>query len=281
MLGPYWVMSVVEAANADHEFGSSATELKLSLVEAYSKAFTTALRGRFSELWYIDAFAGTGQRTERHPAISTPFFSRPERIIQHRGSARIAIDVTPPFDRLVFVEKRRNAVAALLTLRERHPDRSITVIKGDANDEIPKLVSSINWRNKRAILFLDPFGMTVDWSTLTAIADTRAIDVWYLFSLSGLYRQATRDAASIDETKRAAIDRVLGTNKWQEALYVPRKHGGLFFEEPEKLQRAADPRDLETYVLDRLKTIFPQVLPPFALPRQGPQLFSLFFAVSN
>ena len=48
---------------ADHEFGSQATELKLSVVEAYLHAFTTELRGKFSELWYIDAFAGTGARS--------------------------------------------------------------------------------------------------------------------------------------------------------------------------------------------------------------------------
>jgi hypothetical protein len=52
----------------DHEFGSQATELKLSVVEAYLRAFTTALRRKFPELWYIDAFAGTGERAERIPA---------------------------------------------------------------------------------------------------------------------------------------------------------------------------------------------------------------------
>ena len=48
-----------------HEFGAQHTELKLSLVENYLKAFTGALRSQFEELWYIDAFAGTGSRTVR------------------------------------------------------------------------------------------------------------------------------------------------------------------------------------------------------------------------
>ena len=50
----------------DHEFGDQHTELKLSIVQKYLKFFTTALRGKFEELWYIDAFAGTGSRTVRH-----------------------------------------------------------------------------------------------------------------------------------------------------------------------------------------------------------------------
>ena len=39
-------------------------------------------------------------------------------------------------------------------------------------------------------MFLDPYGMEVEWKTLQAVAATRAIDVWFLFPLAGLYRQA-------------------------------------------------------------------------------------------
>jgi three-Cys-motif partner protein len=70
-------------------------------------AFTRALRGKFPALWYIDAFAGTGERIERVPAAR--FMGRivsPAGVIRHRGSAKIAIDVAPPFDRLIFVEQK-------------------------------------------------------------------------------------------------------------------------------------------------------------------------------
>jgi three-Cys-motif partner protein len=63
--GPWWIMPV------DHEFGAQHTELKLSIIEAYLKRFMTALRPRFAELWYIDAFAGTGSRTEPKRARAT------------------------------------------------------------------------------------------------------------------------------------------------------------------------------------------------------------------
>ena len=49
----------------DHEFGGQHTEIKLSIVEGYLKSYATALRPKFKELWYIDAFAGTGARTVR------------------------------------------------------------------------------------------------------------------------------------------------------------------------------------------------------------------------
>jgi three-Cys-motif partner protein len=261
---------------AHHEFGSDATDLKLSLIQAYSRAFTTALRGRFRELWYFDAFAGTGERTERVPARQGGLFApaAPERIIRHPGSAKIAIGVQPPFDRLVFIEQRPRAVRALLALRDQHADRLIDVIAGDANSELPGLLRAVDWNSIRAVMFLDPYGMNVDWNTLKAIARTRAIDVWYLFSLSGLYRQAARNAGAIDEH----VTRALGTADWEQELYAPY---GLFSKH-EPPRRTANVGGLQEYVKRRLETIFPAVLPPLALPpHKKPQHFSLFFAMSN
>ena len=120
---------------ADHEFGSQDTDLKLALVEAYLKAFTTALRRFFPELWFFDAFAGTGERTVRVAARGGDLFDEPEpeRVCERRrGSATIAIEVTPPFNRIVFVEKRPRSIAALRVLRAQHPHRQIEVIAGDA-----------------------------------------------------------------------------------------------------------------------------------------------------
>jgi three-Cys-motif partner protein len=265
---------------AEHVFGSPATELKLSVVEAYLHAYTKALQGKFPQLWYIDAFAGTGERTEIVPA-RRGFFGQQAAVITRRGSAKIALDVDPPFDNLVFVEKRRQAVTALCALRDEHPGRAIEVIAGDANVEIPKLISHVNWQRTRAVMFLDPYGMNVSWETLEAIAKTRAIDVWFLFSLSGLYRQAARSASAIDETKRAAITRVLGTDEWEKELYAVRQHG-FFPDLEQESKRTADVGRLQDYVRARLKMIFPAVLPPLPLPtHQRPQKFSLFFAISN
>jgi three-Cys-motif partner protein len=171
-------------------------------------------------------------------------------------------------------------VQALHALRAQHADRDVNVIAGDANHEIPKLLQFVNWRRIRAVMFLDPYGMNVDWSTLEAIAKTRAIDVWFLFSLSGLYRQAACDPNAIDADKRAALTRVLGTDAWEKELYAPRQPG--LFSDETSVRRIADVAHLEDYVRSRLRTIFPAVLKPMPLPVfTRPQKFSLFFAISN
>jgi three-Cys-motif partner protein len=271
---------------ADHEFGSQDTDLKLSVVETYLGTFTKALRRKWPRLWYIDAFAGTGSRTVRVAAREGDLFDEPvpEQVEHRRGSARIAIEVQPAFDRIIFIEQNPRHCAALRALRSQYPGRDIDIIEGDANELIRKQFGSRGWEHTRAVMFLDPYGMTVDWETLKAIASTKAIDVWYLFSLSGLYRQAARRIDGIDPMKRAAITRMLGTDAWEAELYSAPPQGDLLatLDDPVDRQRAADVHGLELYVQRRLREIFAQVLDPLALPvARKPQRFSLFFAVSN
>jgi three-Cys-motif partner protein len=269
----------------DHEFGDQHTELKLSIVEKYLKFFTKALGGKFGELWYIDAFAGTGSRTVRHEERAAGLLDagEPERVERRRGSARIAIDVRPPFDFVVFIENKPAYFVALEELAANHLGRRIVVIKNDANDALKSLIANNSWRSKRAVLFLDPYGMQLEWSTLEKVAATKAIDVWFLFPLSGLYRQATRDLADIDQHKRAALTRMFDSDGWEAELYPKSVREDLFdglVDEPR--QRAADVTGLEAYAKSRLETIFAAVLKPLPLPlHDRPPRFSLFFCVSN
>lgn len=254
----------------------------MSIVKGYLNAYTLALRTYFKHLWYIDAFAGTGSRTvrtERRGAtlVETPV---PEIIEQRRGSAQIALDVNPAFDFIVFIEKNRNYAAALHDLAAKYLQRRIYVAEEDANSALRSLVASNSWQDKRAVVFLDPYGMEVEWTTLQALAGTEAIDVWFLFSLAGLFRQATRKLTDIDDHKRAALTRMFGSDSWETELY-PSGAPDMFGDLPER-RRELDPRGLERYVQRRLSEIFAAVLDPLALPTdRGPQMFSLFLCISN
>jgi len=267
---------------ADNEFGDQHTELKLSVIEKYLSSFTTALKGKFKELWYIDAFAGTGSRTVRYEAKPGDLIepSEPEKVERRRGSARIAIDVRPAFDFIVFIERKRSYARALEDLASANPQRRIVVVKDDANRALEALIDANRWHSTRAVLFLDPFGMELEWSVLEKIANTRAIDVWFLFSLAGLYRQATRDLANVDDHKRAALNRVFGSTAWEQELYTQPDQGDLFSAGANgPRRRTLNVAGLESYVKRRLETIFGAVLNPLPLPvDKGPQRFSLFFA---
>lgn len=267
----------------NHEFGGQHTDLKLSVIEKYLSGYTTALRTQFSQLWYVDAFAGTGNRTVRTITNGSDLLEIPveERVDIRRGSAQIALDTKPGFDFLVFIEQNPRYVAELDDLAARYLQRSTQVVSEDANVALKSFVANNRWTDKRAVVFLDPYGMEVEWSTLQALASTKAIDVWFLFPLAGLFRQATRKLTDIDPSKRAALIRMFGDDAWERELYPKQNNSDLFGNAGER-ERLADVKGLEDYTKSRLKTIFAEVFDPLPLPiDERPQRFSLFLCVSN
>jgi three-Cys-motif partner protein len=259
-----------------HRFGSINTKLKLEALGKYLPKYTTALKNQPFTLHYVDAFAGTGLCEIKTPTgpLLVP------------GSASIALECIPRFHRMLFVEKSLSYSRALQRLKDRAPDRDIVIVQDDANSSIPKYIASLNPSRDRAIVFLDPFGMQVEWATLKKLADSKITDVWYLFPLSGVYRQATRSASDIDDDKADALTRVLGTHAWREAFYGRSPQDDLFGGQLADVRMVEVPQIL-AWVKQRLETIFAGVLEPKLLyqtkqsGRQGAPLFALFFAVSN
>ncbi|MBB3119017.1 three-Cys-motif partner protein TcmP [Pseudoduganella violacea] len=260
-----------------HSFGGPWTYIKLELLERYLTFFNTALQRRptpespFSRV-YIDAFAGTGECEIKLPngTLSTI-----------RGSARIAIETSPAFNQVHLIDLKAKHVAELQALAASQAQTTVIVHKQDANLALQAILSKLNWRNTRGVLFLDPYGMHVQWSTLERIAATRALDVWYLFPLSGVYRQAAKDFTKVDESKAASLDSVLGTTTWRQAFYEqPAQRSCL--EDNGPAIRTSGPAQIATFVHTRLSELFKGwVSEPIFLPENGPPIFALFFAVSN
>ena len=265
----------------EHRFGGAWTEIKLKVLLDYLHFYAKALKNQPFKLVYIDAFAGTGDRTVGSDESS--LFASKRRL---KGSARIALELERPFDRYVFIERNSRRFQVLETLRRQYPQHQIECLRGEANSELQGLCARIAWRQYRAVLFLDPYGLSVEWVTLQQIARTRAIDLWYLFSLSGLYRQTARDFERIDPAGAARLDSVLGTPDWREAFYAPITPTTLdLFGDPVSpiIGRHADVDAIEAFVGDRLRAAgFAKVAKPLRLLlRGGAPLYSLFFCVSN
>ncbi len=261
----------------EHAFGGIWTRIKLEALEKYLVAFNTALSKQNFTRIYIDAFAGTGRCdiTVDGEKISID------------GSARRALATDPPFDKYCFIELSTKKSEALKALEAEYPGKSIDVIRDNANAALKKLCERYAWRNERAVLFLDPFGMHVDWMTLQAIAKTGAIDVWYLFPYSGLYRQAAKNADAMDSGKEQSITRLLGTDEWRQVFYTPKRQASLFGGDDGD-EREADHHQMLNFVSKRLKELFPAVTDPKILYQAGDSknpsgapLFALYFAASN
>ncbi len=252
-------------------FGGRWTSEKLAILREYLIFYTTALKNQSFDLVYIDTFAGTGRCRIKDTAYGS-------RIID--GSARIALD-TPGFSQYRFVEPNPNYRAELQQLVQAHPHGDRAEISNcKAADVLQSMLLGYNWHKTRGVLFLDPYGLQCSWHMLEEINRTQALDVFFLVSLSGLFRQAAVDAADIDEGKAAALTNFLGTDQWRNALYT-KEQDDLFGDDPQ-ITRERGWQGILEFTTKRLKTLFPYVAPPKLLGSQrGPPLYALYFAMTN
>lgn len=253
-----------------NQFGGKWTADKLNVLRDYLQFYCTAMKDQPFRLIYIDAFAGTG-RCKIRGKTGHEFID---------GSAKIALDLAPGFDQLRFIEKNKTHQDELRELISHHPQGTKAgIANGSAEDLLPSILLGYNWKSSRGVLFLDPFGLQCTYQMLQQIADTKALDVFFLVSLSGLYRQAAVNAAGIDDGKAARLTNFLGTRDWRETIYK-REQGDLF----SSPQVSRDPgwSDILEFTTQRLRQLFPYVGDPNLMgSANGAPLFALYFAVSN
>lgn len=271
------------------KFGGPWSLIKVDTVARYYSSFTTALKKQPFKLICIDAFAGSGH-FQFSPMDASPLFDEDKVVQTHAGSARRALSTEPPFDKIVFIESEVRNVAALTEAARDFPRANVDIRRGDANVEVAKLCKELDWRTTRGVIFLDPFGNSVEWPTIAQIGNTK-LDMWYLFPLSGLYRNVPINRNDLTCDKKAAVTRILGTDRWEAEFYEapPRSRDLLtVLEENQPAEagaarrRSADVDVMESFVKARLESVFPLVLQPKRLlgPTKAP-LYSLFFAMAN
>lgn len=244
-------------------FGGRWTEIKLDMLAAYLHAYAKVMKNQPYRRWYVDAFAGTGFRS-----ISDSGGLLEKEATTAAGSARLALDVEPPFDRYVLIERNRRRYDQLRLLAETRPDLAgrMDFRCGDANEELIALAASLDRRRDRAVVLLDPFGMQVDWRTLEALAGTQIVDLWYLVPTGiALNRVLPREQRPFGLWQKR-INRMLGDRQW-ESFYRMERVTDLFGAETEEAWRDASLGQIEAGVIERLKTLFPGVAKRGAIMR--------------
>ncbi|WP_158586808.1 three-Cys-motif partner protein TcmP [Aurantiacibacter zhengii] len=275
-------------------FGDKHTLKKLEAVEEYLGMFTTALRDKF-ELLYIDACAGSGSSMPRSAKEKEQVENGQIQLLEPAaeladtdeiivGSALRALGVKYPFNRYLFNDKKRKNVEALrreVKTKFSHLEDRVTITQFDANEMLLRICDTINWRNSRAVVFLDPFGLQIKFDTLQALARTQAVDVWYLVPVFAMFRQVRGDGAVLADGGRS-VDEALGTTEWRNVLPVEEK-GQMDMFGQKLSEKAVDVAWFEKIAQERLKAAFggrvvEQVLP---LGKPGLHEFSLMFAWAN
>jgi three-Cys-motif partner protein len=278
-----------------HQFGGDWTTTKLDVLAKYLASYTTALKDKPSKerpfrKGYIDAFAGSGYRSARHDdargessqALLLPDLAEEEPQELLDGSARLALKTEPRFDRYVFIERSAERCAQLEALKTTFPHlaKDIQIRRGEANAEIQDLCNK-DWRSHRAVLFLDPYGMQVEWRTIEAIAETKAIDLWLLFPLGVGVNRLLAKSGEIPESWRRRLNLLLGNETWHDDFYRVERKRTLFGETDHIVKATTE--TIGRYFNERLKSVFPAVAEKPGVLRNSANcpLYLLCFAVGN
>lgn len=273
------------------QFGGSWTEQKLQRLGKYLTAYRNALKDQPFTLYYIDAFAGTGYNTPKAaPDYQSPLFDdlAAEETRQFiDGSARIALQIPLPFHQYVFIEQHPDRFAELAKLKADFPTLAprITPVHEEANTYLVSLCKSRDWlREKcRAVIFLDPFGMQVSWTTIRAIAETKAVDLWLLFPLGIAVNRMLPKHGQIPSGWRKRLDLIFGDLDWYSSFYETQGTPSLFGGIDETPVKRVDYSAISSYFVKRLKTVFPHVAenPLPLLNSSNCPLYLLCFAAGN
>lgn len=273
-----------------NKFGGNWTTTKLEVLDKYLSAYATILKKtKYFKFAYIDAFAGTGyiKDKSKKQAKNEPTLIEYDEDAQEyiKGSVKIALESEPKFDSYIFIELDEKKTKELeIVIENEHLDlkKKIIIKNDDANKVIQELCSR-SWKKHRAVLFLDPFGMEVEWETIEAIANTEAIDLWILFPLGiSVNRMLMKERSDIPEKWSADLDKIFGTHNWFNEFYKEKKEATLFGEN-EIVEKTANFDKIATYYIKRLKEIFAGVVeePMYLYNSTNNPIFLLCFASGN
>jgi three-Cys-motif partner protein len=175
----------------------SWTRDKLKILTQYLSGYLGATT-RALERIYVDAFAGPGLNHLKGRNLTID------------GSPLIALDASASngtkFDRLFFIERDPATAAELRdVLSTRDQAKRATVIAGDVNEELPKLITKLAVQSP-TFVFVDPEGIEPRWTTIEAIAPWRTeLLINFPFGMS-INR-------NLDSAKVTAY---FGTDRWRD-----------------------------------------------------------------
>jgi three-Cys-motif partner protein len=204
---------------------------KLEALRAYLNFYTTVLKNQGHWLKgtiFVDAFAGPGLsriRSSNKPPTDRGLFEHDEESDKAeteflKGSPRVALEIPNPFSNYVFVERDQRRLTELRALRNEYLNQRIDVRAGDASSEIQAwLQSGIDWRHHRAVVFLDPFGMQVPWSTIESLGRTKAIEVIVNFPLGMAIQRLLKKTGDIPVGWQLSLDTFFGSPGWRPLTY--------------------------------------------------------------
>ncbi len=263
------------SGNEESDIIGRWSEEKLDLLAQYIKAYSKIMNSQ-KETWlrsyyYVDAFAGSVRPRAKEDE---------RRYID--GSPLRALQVEPQFDAYWFIDISQQRIERMERLRERFSDRQIEIRRGDCNRVLcQEFISQVQYASrKRAFVFLDPYGLQVNWETIRELASTRTCDIFVNFSVMGVTRLLPRDNYPGLEVEEQ-LSQFMGGTDWISQIYRPREQLS-FLPDPALSRETLKAEWLADLYRQKMYSLFQYVSRPILMRNStNSALYALFLASHN
>lgn len=260
-----------------NQFGGNWTQQKIDMVVAYAKAYLIIMNNypQYKPL-YFDGFAGSGDIYKNDETDLDAIKGAAIRILE--------IDQPKVFDTYYFVEKDENNKNELeKSIKQNFPNRLAYVVSEDCNKKLLSMADYLRKNpNYRVLAFIDPYGMSVDWSSIYALKGL-GIDLWILVPTGMGINRLLKNDGKISDGWLEKLERFLGLSKKEilSYFYKESKLNTLFGEETiiEKEQNAIDKAG--ALYTERLKTVFKFVSESFLMKNSTNSTMYHFMMATN
>ena len=271
------------------DWGGPWTEKKLRAFSKYVKSYLTIMKqNAFWETIYFDGFAGSGTKEKD---VKTELYKQlkitEEEEKTYKGAAErvLTLDDSLAFNYYYFIDKKDSSLQKLeKTLNEKIDlsKKTISYKSGDANQWILELAKALKTKKYAALIFLDPFGMQIDWNSIETLKGTRS-DVWILVPTGVIVNRLLDRAGELKYIDK--LESFFGMKEEEiKAIFYKQEIKTTLFGDEESTSKIAKPIEkIAKIYAERMKTIWKHVTEePLRLDnRNGVPIFHFVFASNN
>lgn len=263
-----------------NNFGGDWTAQKIQILEKYTKAYLTIMKDRqYWKLVYFDGFAGAGEILMGNEDASYSISGAAKRIL--------SIENHRNFDIYYFVELDSRKADNLKNELSRYPQKKY-VVSDDCNRKLSGLANFLATKQKendvhKALVFLDPFGMSLKWSSIESLKGL-GVDIWILVPTGvGANRLLTLNGQIPDAWYSKletffGIERSLIKNTFYESNSTTNLFGDI--EKKDVKNNNSVKKIIELYT-SRLKEVFEHVSTPYEMRNSTNSVMYHFVLASN